>query len=195
MNKKKQLDNLHAKWMDKCTCELRKTAIQAVPGFGNPDADIVFIGEAPGKNEDEQGQPFIGRAGKFLDEMLKTINLSRKDVYITNTVKYRPPNNRDPKPDEVAACWDWLTEELNLINPTVIVTLGRHALNRFFPNEQISAAHGTILKKKIEDLNTNHFFALYHPAPALYNGNMRDTLMDDFKKLPKVLEKTKNETV
>ena len=191
MDKKEQLDNLHKKWTTDCTCELRKTATQAVPGVGNADADIVFIGEAPGKDEDIQGEPFVGRAGKFLNEMLTAINMERSDIYITNTVKYRPPNNRDPLPEEVAACWDWLTQELNLIQPSVIVMLGRHALNRFFSGERISAVHGKILKKNIKGLDTNHFFALYHPAAALYNGGMRDTLMDDFKKLPKVLEKIK----
>lgn len=187
MNKEKKLNNLHAKWTTECTCELRNTATQAVPGIGNADADIVFIGEAPGKSEDETGQPFVGRAGKFLDEMLATINLKRSDVYITNTVKYRPPNNRDPKPDEVAACWDWLTEELNLIQPTVIVMLGRHALNRFFPKEKISDVHGMLLTQSIDGLDTKNFVALYHPAAALYNGGMRTTLLDDFIKLQKII--------
>lgn len=191
MNKKEQLDNLHTKWIANCTCALRETATQAVPGFGNADADIVFIGEAPGKSEDIEGEPFVGRAGKFLNEMLAAIDLKRSDIYITNTVKYRPPNNRDPLPEEVAACWDWLTEELHLIQPSIIVMLGRHALNRFFPKEKISQAHGTLLKKSINGLDVQNFFALYHPAAALYNGGMRDILIDDFKKLPKVLAKIK----
>ena len=192
MSKKDQLDKLHTKWMENCTCELRNTATQAVPGFGNPNADIVFIGEAPGKSEDIEGKPFIGRAGKFLDEMLATIDLKRSDIYITNTVKYRPPNNRDPLPEEVTACWDWLTEELNLIQPSIIVMLGRHALNRFFPNERISEAHGKIFKNQLKELNTSHFFALYHPAAALYNGGLKETLIEDFKKLQQALTEIKD---
>src|SRR3989338_3306056 len=104
MQKKQELENLHKKWMEECECELKKTATQAVPGDGNPDADIVFIGEAPGKKEDELGIPFVGAAGKFLDEMLGLINLKREEIYITNIVKYRPPNNRDPLPEEKSAC-------------------------------------------------------------------------------------------
>jgi len=192
MNKEECLKNIHDKWKEVCTCELKKTATQAVPGIGNPESDIVFIGEAPGRDEDIQGKPFIGRAGKFLNEMLATIKLERRGIYITNTVKYRPPNNRDPLPEEVAACWPWLEEELNLIKPKLIIFLGRHALNRFFPTEKISLVHGKLLKKNIKGLTTNHFFALYHPAAALYNGSMRETLIDDFKKLPKVLEKIKH---
>ena len=189
MSKQEDLQKLHEKWMASCTCSLKDQCTQPVPGDGNADADIVFIGEAPGKDEDIQGRPFVGRAGKFLEEMLETIQMKRGDVYITNTVKYRPPNNRDPLPSEVAECWDWLSEELNLIQPKVIVTLGRHALNRFFPDARISAVHGKLLKKKIESLDTSHFFALYHPAAALYNGGMREGCIEDFKKLPAVIEK------
>jgi uracil-DNA glycosylase family 4 len=150
---------------------------QPVFGDGNPKAKIVFIGEAPGKAEDLEGRPFVGRAGKFLVEMLETIKLKREDVYITNVVKYRPPNNRDPEPDEIAECLPWLIEELNFIKPKIIVTLGRHALNRFFLDEKISVVHGKLLKKDIEGLDVKNFFALYHPAAALYNGGMRDTLI------------------
>lgn len=189
MTPQEQLSAIHEKWKNTCTCELKKTATQPVFGVGNPESDIVFIGEAPGKDEDLQGEPFIGRAGKFLNEMLGTIKLERKDIYITNTVKYRPPNNRDPLPEEVATCWPWLEEELNCIKPKLIVFLGRHALNRFFPEEKISLVHGKLLKKNIKGFSTNHFFALYHPAAALYNGSMRETLINDFKKLPKVLGK------
>ncbi len=172
-------------------CELKQTVTQPVFGDGNPKAKIVFIGEAPGKDEDLQGKPFVGRAGKFLNEMLETIKLKREDVYITNTVKYRPPNNRDPLPEEIKECLPWLIEELNFIKPKVIVMLGRHALNRFFPTEKISEVHGKLLKKKIGSISTENFFALYHPAAALYNGGMRETLIDDFKKLPLVLKKFK----
>ncbi len=192
-NKEKIIAEINKKWKDRCKCELKKTATQAVFGNGNPDAEIVFIGEAPGKNEDEQGIPFVGAAGKFLNEMLEEIKMKREDVYITNIVKYRPPNNRDPEPKEKDDCREWLHEELNLINPKLIVFLGRHSMNDFFPTERISEIHGKLLIKKFVNISCNHFFALYHPAAALYNGSMRETLMQDFKKLPKVLEKIKDQ--
>lgn len=193
MDKSEQLKILNETWVKKCTCELKNTATQAVFGDGNPDANIVFIGEAPGKKEDLEGRPFIGAAGKFLAEMLASIKLERKDVYITNIVKYRPPNNRDPLPEEKEACNDWLVEELNLINPTLIVFLGRHSMNNFFPTEKISDVHGKLLIKKFSKLTTNHFFPLYHPAAALYNGGMREVLIADFKKLPLVIQKIDTE--
>lgn len=188
-DKSEQLNKVHEKWLTECDCELRKSATQGVPGSGSARAEIVFIGEAPGKSEDKEGRPFVGAAGKFLNEMLASIKLNREDIYITNVVKYRPPNNRDPLPEEVASCAKWLQEELEVIKPTVIVFLGRHALQHFFPGEKISQVHGKILKKRT--LIGNYFFALYHPAAALYNGSMREVLMADFKKLPKVLEKIK----
>lgn len=188
----KDLLKLHQKWHRKNNCKLKPLATQPVFGDGNPDAEIVFIGEAPGKDEDLQGKPFVGRSGKFLAEMLETIKMKRSDIYITNTVKYRPPNNRDPKPDEIADCWPWLTEELNLIKPKIIIFLGRHSLNRFFPDEKISQVHGQLLHKKIAGFKTEYFFPLYHPAAALYNGGMRETLVKDFKKIPLVLKKLNN---
>ena len=188
MDKKEKLENLHKKWMEDCECELKKTATQAVPGDGNPDGDIVFIGEAPGKSEDQQGKPFVGAAGKFLAEMLGVVNLKREDIYITNIVKYRPPNNRDPLPDEKAACRAWLLDEIKLMSPKVIVFLGRHAMNNFFPDLQISKAHGKLLIKKFNGLSCKYFFPLYHPAAALYDGSMREVLIADFKKVPKVLK-------
>ncbi len=196
--RKERLTQLHTDWNERCVCKLKNTALCFVPGVGNPDADIVFIGEAPGKNEDEQGIPFVGRAGKFLDEMLASIKLERKDVYITNTVKYRPPNNRDPFPHEKEECFNWLADELNFIKPKIIVTLGRHALNNFLPEAQISEVHGQLLEKYIQlplphekfaPLSTSYFFALYHPAAALYNGSLRETLLRDFKKIPNLLKK------
>lgn len=188
MQKEQKLQDLNTKWILECTCELRKTATQAVPGNGNASAEIVFIGEAPGRSEDQKGVPFVGAAGKFLDEMLAAINLKREDIYITNVVKYRPPNNRDPLPEEKSACREWLLGELEIISPKLIIFLGRHAMNNFFPDLQISSAHGKLLIKKFNGMQTKYFFPLYHPAAALYDGSMREVLLADFKKIPKVLK-------
>ncbi len=188
MQNQEQLENLNKKWTTECECELRKTATQAVPGDGSANAEIVFIGEAPGRSEDKEGKPFVGAAGKFLDEMLSEINLKREDIFITNIVKYRPPNNRDPLPEEKASCREWLLEELKIISPKLIVFLGRHALNNFFPDLQIGGTHGKLLIKKFKDISTKYFLPLYHPAAALYDGSMREILMEDFKKIPKVLK-------
>ena len=188
MEKKEKLEELNKKWTKECQCELKNTATQAVPGDGSPEAEIVFIGEAPGRNEDKEGRPFVGAAGKFLAEMLGIVNLKREDVYITNIVKYRPPNNRDPLPEEKSACRDWLLEELKIISPKLIVFLGRHAMNNFFPELQIGRAHGKLLVKAFNGMSTKYFYALYHPAAALYNGDMREVLIKDFEKIPKVLK-------
>lgn len=184
-----ELKALHDEWANKNTCELKTIATQAVYGNGNPTTRVVFIGEAPGKSEDEQGIPFVGAAGKFLNEMLESINMKREDIYITNIVKYRPPNNRDPLPEEKDACKEWLYEELTAINPDLIVFLGRHSLHDFFPSEKISAVHGKLMIKKFPHIPTTHFLPLYHPAAALYNGGLRDELMFDFKKIPLALKK------
>ncbi len=189
-SKREQLDELNKYWQENCQCELRKTAKQAVFGDGNAEAEIVFIGEAPGKNEDAGGKPFIGAAGKFLNEMLEGIGRKREDIYITNIVKYRPPNNRDPEPKEKEDCNEWLINELKIINPKLIVFLGRHSMTRFFPTEKISEIHGKLLLKNIPELEKRQaFLPLYHPAAALYNGGMRETLIKDFNKIPKALEK------
>lgn len=190
MKKRAQLDELNAYWKEHCVCELKKTATQAVFGDGNAEADIVFVGEAPGKNEDIEGRPFVGAGGKFLADMLESIKMKREDVYITNIVKYRPPNNRDPEPQEKADCNEWLISELKIINPKLIVFLGRHSMGRFFPTEKISDIHGKLLIKNVPELGKKQaFLPLYHPAAALYNGSMRETLMKDFKKIPKALAK------
>ncbi|HET7630046.1 MAG TPA: uracil-DNA glycosylase [Candidatus Saccharimonadales bacterium] len=164
---------------------LAESASHLVMGDGSPDADIVFIGEAPGKNEDEQGLPFVGAAGKFLNEMLASINLERKDVFITNIVKYRPPNNRDPLPEEKQAFWPYLARQLEIIEPKVIVTLGRHSMEFFLPDKKISQIHGQPKKLpvKLHDGRATSWIILplYHPAAALYNGGMRQTLIDDFQ--------------
>ena len=188
MDKSQKLQALNNKWKEECMCELKKTASQAVFGSGSSSAEIIFIGEAPGRSEDKSGIPFVGAAGKFLNEMLGLINLKREDIYITNIVKYRPPNNRDPLPKEKSACREWLQEEIKIISPKLIIFLGRHAMNNFFPELQISSAHGKMLIKKFNGISTKFFFPLYHPAAALYNGSMREVLIEDFKKIPKVLK-------
>lgn len=192
MSAEEKLKEINTRWFIDCACELKKIATQPVPGNGNPHAEIVFIGEAPGKDEDKQGIPFVGRAGQFLNEMLETIKLKREDVYITNIVKYRPPNNRDPEPEEKKACREWLYEELNAIQPVLIVFLGRHSMNDFFPDLKISDAHGKLIHKKFKRIHTEYFLPLYHPASALYNGGLREVLIEDFKKLPKAVEQIKN---
>lgn len=193
-SKREELDKLNEYWKENCVCKLKETATQAVFGDGNAKADVVFIGEAPGKNEDLEGKPFVGAGGKFLAEMLESIKMKREDIYITNIVKYRPPNNRDPEPQEKEDCNEWLISELKIINPKLIVFLGRHSMGRFFPNERISDIHGKLLIKNIPELKKKQaFLPLYHPAAALYNGSMRETLMKDFKKIPKALERIASE--
>lgn len=189
MTKREQLDELNKYWQENCKCELRKTATQAVFGDGNAESDVIFIGEAPGKNEDLEGRPFVGAAGKFLAEMLENIGMKREDIYITNIVKYRPPNNRDPEPKEKEECNEWLINEIKIISPKLIVFLGRHSMGRFFPQEKISDIHGKLLIKNTEEFGKQAFMPLYHPASALYNGGMRETLMKDFKKIPLALKK------
>lgn len=189
MTKQEKLKALNAKWAKENTCNLKKTAIQPVFGDGSPNAQVVFIGEAPGKMEDKTGKPFVGASGKFLSEMLESIKLKREDVYITNIVKYRPPNNRDPLPIEKEACRLWLEEELNLIKPKLIVFLGRHAMNTFFPEFTIGDLHGTLIHKKIQNISCEYFLPLYHPASALYNGGMRETLKKDFAHISRILKK------
>lgn len=188
MEKEKVLIEIHTRHARICTCALRKTATRAVWGCGNADANIVFIGEAPGKKEDQQGVPFVGSAGKFLGEMLASIGLARADIYITNIVKYRPPDNRDPLPEEKAACQDWLTDEIRLINPRLIIPLGRHALTYFLPDARISEVHGRLFTQAFPDLGTRSIVPLYHPAAALYNGGLRTTLKEDFLKIPRILK-------
>lgn len=182
-DKQTRLNQLKQLILDNNVCpELAAGATQLVMGDGNPDADIVFIGEAPGKQEDEQGLPFVGASGKFLNEMLESIGLERKDVYITNIVKYRPPNNRDPLSQEKAEFLSYLHQQLDIIEPKLIITLGRHSMNMFLPDLKISQEHGHPKRK-----NGVVYLPLYHPAAALYNGSMRQTLLDDFAKVPKIL--------
>ena len=180
MTKQTKLDALAGEIEQEAVCsELRSQATQLVMGDGNPDADIVFIGEAPGKNEDVQGKPFVGAAGKFLDVMLSEAGLKRADVYITNIVKYRPPDNRDPLPEEKREFWPYLMRQIDIIDPKVVITLGRHSGAAFIPDLVISRDHGHARQVRYHE----HEFLvipLYHPAAALYNGGMRQTLVDDF---------------
>jgi uracil-DNA glycosylase len=169
-------------------CVLGASKTNDVVGKGNHKAKVLFIGEAPGKKEDLEGEPFIGAAGKFLTELLTGIGMSRSEVYIANVLKHRPPDNRDPKPEEITACWPYLEKQIEIIAPKLIVFLGRHAANRFFPELKISEAHGQVFKKDWKGKNQT-FLALYHPAAALYNGGMRETLIADFKQIPKILKK------
>jgi len=187
-NKQQQLDQIREDIVNNKVCpELAETATNLVMGDGNLNAEIVFIGEAPGKNEDEQGLPFVGAAGKFLNEMLAQAGMERGDVYITNIVKYRPPNNRDPLPEEKKAFWPYLVRQLDVIAPKVVVTLGRHSMEYFLPDAKISQIHGEA-KRITFDGSKIVIVPLYHPAAALYNGGMRQTLIDDFLHVPKVIE-------
>ena len=197
-----QLDAIAQSIADDGVCpELRDGATQLVFGDGNPNAELVFIGEAPGKNEDEQGKPFVGAAGRFLDEMLAGISLARDDIYITNIVKYRPPNNRDPLPAEKKAFLPYLQAQLEVIQPKVVATLGRHSMNCFLPDLQISQVHGQPkrvklqMKKQSNDVLEIVILPLFHPAAALYNGGMRQTLIDDFDSIPTILEKLEQEII
>ncbi len=191
MPKNEALEKLN-KQMLKCSkCVLRGTCTQVVPGEGSAEAEIMFIGEGPGQKEDELGRPFVGAAGKFLDEMLSAIKLKRDEVYIANVVKCRPPSNRDPLPEEAEACWPWLEKQIETIDPKLIVTLGRHSMERFLPSQKISQIHGKAMRRNIPGLGARVFYALYHPAAALYNGAMRNTLIKDFKRIPKVIEAAK----
>lgn len=192
MSKQTELDTLAADIKEKnITPELAKAATNLVMGDGNLDAEIVFIGEAPGKNEDEQGKPFVGAAGKFLNEMLSAAGMDRTNVYITNIVKYRPPENRDPKPDEKKAFWPYLVKQLQIIDPKVIITLGRHSMEYFLPDMKISQIHGDPKRVQFGDKKVV-IIPLYHPAAALYNPAQRQTLIDDFVRVPKIIEKLKN---
>jgi len=182
-----QLDALAESILAANVCpELHDQATQLVMGDGNPDAEIVFIGEAPGKNEDLQGKPFVGAAGKFLNEMLAQAGMDRSDVYITNIVKYRPPNNRDPLPEEKAAFWPYLLKQLEIIQPKVVITLGRHSMEYFLPGLKIGQIHGEPKRIQFGD-HKIVIMPLFHPAAALYNGGLRQTLIDDFLKVPEVI--------
>lgn len=187
MDKQQQLDRLKAEILEQNICsELAEQATQLVMGDGNLDAEIVLIGEAPGKKEDESGLPFVGASGKFLNEMLAQAGLVRDDVYITNVVKYRPPNNRDPKLAEKKAFMPYLLKQLEIIQPKVVITLGRHSMEYFLPGAVIGDVHGQPHDVEIDDVKWT-VIPLYHPAAALYNGSLRQTLIEDFMRVPQII--------
>ena len=196
--KQEQLDAIAQQiTVDAVAPELAEQATQLVFGEGNPEASVVLIGEAPGKQEDIQGKPFVGASGKFLSEMLEMIGMKREDIYITNIVKYRPPDNRDPSPAEKKAFLPYLQSQLEVIQPKIVVTLGRHSMNCFLPDLQISKVHGqpkrVRLSLKLDSADTLSvvILPLYHPAAALYNPLQRQTLIDDFALIPAIIQKLK----
>jgi DNA polymerase len=178
------LKEIHEYYSIHNRCKLKETATQPVYEFDIPKSGIVLIGEAPGREEDKQGKPFVGAAGKLLDEMLKKTNMTRSDVYVSNVVKYRPPNNREPSDEEKGACRVWLNAELLFLKPKVIVTLGSHALDRFVKGAKISASHGNTFSHP----SGIPVFAMYHPAVGLYNPSLKNTLREDFFKLKKFVD-------
>lgn len=163
-------------------CELARYRIKVVPGEGDEDAELLFIGEAPGWHEDQQGHPFIGPAGGFLEQLLASIKLTREQVYIANVIKCRPPSNRDPLPSEIQACRKWLDRQIEIIQPRMIITLGRYSLARYFPNESISKVHGKA--RKVGDIIC---YPMYHPAAALHQGTLRQIIEADMLQIPRVL--------
>jgi uracil-DNA glycosylase len=167
-------------------CDLYKCATRAVPGEGPENAEIMFIGEGPGWNEDQQGRPFVGAAGKFLDQLFALIGMKREQVYIANVVKHRPPNNREPFPSEISACSAWLDQQIEIVRPKVIVTLGRHSMARYFPDKTIGKIHGTSEKR-----GGVIYFAMYHPAAALHQQSLRYQIEQDILKLPALLAELK----
>ncbi len=169
-------------------CDLYKGTTHAVPGEGNPYAEVMFIGEGPGFHEDRLGRPFVGPAGQFLDQLIRSIGLAREDVFIANVVKHRPPNNRDPLPSEIAACKKWLDRQIEIIRPRVIVTLGRYSMNRYFPGQSISRIHGQ--PRRVGDV---WVIPMYHPAAALHQASLRRTIETDFQQIRVVLDRLAKE--
>jgi uracil-DNA glycosylase family 4 len=177
-----ELEALHQQIRVCTQCKLRSGRTHAVPGEGPEQADVMFIGEGPGFHEDKQGRPFVGAAGQFLEELLSSINLKRGAVFITNVVKCRPPANRDPEPDEIEACRGYLDRQIELIQPKMVVTLGRFSMARYFPNAKISQIHGQ--PKKMEGVI---YYPMYHPAAALHQPSLRRTVQEDMKRIPQLL--------
>lgn len=183
-----------AKKIESCRkCSLYKKATKPVPGEGSSQAEIFFVGEGPGFHEDYQGRPFVGAAGKLLDKMLEEIDLKREEVFIGNMIKHRPPGNRDPEPEEIAACQGWLDQQLDIIKPKLIVTLGRFSMAKFIPETKISQVHGQPRLINFQE-RRSLVVPMYHPAAALRNGNIMQEFKDDFVKLPQLLERFKKIT-
>lgn len=183
-----ELERLSAEILVCQRCRLAETRTNAVPGEGPADAEIMFIGEAPGMHEDRQGRPFVGAAGKFLDELLGAAGLTREEVYICNVLKCRPPGNRDPMPDEIEACRPWLDGQIASIDPLVIVTLGRFSMSRYFPRQSISRIHG-----RPGRVGERYVVPMYHPAAALHQQSLRATILNDFEALPALVRRARAE--
>lgn len=176
------LEALHEQIRGCTHCKLQAARTNAVPGEGPEQADVIFIGEAPGFHEDKQGRPFVGAAGRFLEELLASIDLNREEVFITNVVKCRPPANRDPQPDEIEACRGYLDRQIELLQPRMVITLGRFSMARYFTNARISQIHGQ--PKKMDGVI---YYPMYHPAAALHQPSLRRTVQDDMKRIPQLL--------
>src|SRR5205085_2129285 len=189
--KQDQLKQLRDRMQHDMSLPLRADATQLVFGEGNPDTKLYFLGEAPGQSEDKQGRPFVGQAGKLLNSLLERIGMQRADVYISNIVRFRPPNNRPPSAAEIAAFLPYVNEEIAIIQPLLIVTLGRFSLAKFLPTDKITQVHGTLHTVNWQG-RPIHVFPLYHPAAALRSPEIRSTLEEDFKKIPSVLEHLKS---
>lgn len=188
VTKAEQLNQLVAQIKVCQKCNLCSSRTNTVPGDGNPSADIVFVGEGPGKSEDEKGLPFVGAAGRILNSMLEKINLQRESVFITNIVKCRPPQNRDPEVKEKNTCYPYLEKQIEIINPALIITLGRHSMEYFLPEQKISEVHGVAKIKIWPNGKRQVIYPLYHPAVALYNPGTRKTLLEDFYKIPYLIK-------
>jgi len=189
MSDEQQLGKL-AKQIEVCTkCELHRSRQKAVPGEGPTHAEIMFIGEGPGAREDQQGRPFVGASGKFLDQLLEQAGVTRADVWITNVVKCRPPGNRDPLPDEIEICTsNYIRHQIEIVNPSIIVTLGRFSMGLFFKGAKITQIHGQM--RKVDD---RFVIAMYHPAAALHQISLKSAIMEDFARLPKLLKEARAE--
>lgn len=188
VNKKEELEEIE-KGVKKCRrCPLWESATNPVPGEGNPNTEVMLIGEAPGYWEDRKGRPFVGQAGKFLDSLLGSIGFKRKDVFIANVLKHRPPGNREPLPEEVAACRNWLDKQIEIIQPKIIITLGRFAMYKFIPKGKITKIHGQPRIVFWQDKKVV-VFPMFHPAAALRNAKVMEQIKEDFQKIPQVLKK------
>lgn len=190
LESKQQMTEI-AQEIQSCTkCGLAYSRKNAVPGEGPVNAELLFIGEGPGFYENEQGRPFVGQAGKFLEELLHKMGLKREDVFITNVVKCRPPGNRDPQDEELTACRDFLERQIKVIRPRIIITLGRHSMARYFTDAKISLVHG-----KMVIIKGQMIVAMYHPAAALHQPNLKSVIEKDFLKLPEYIQKARSMNV